>query len=339
MESALKHGDQIQIGDFVIQFFIGVPFARPQAGAKPVSPAKAVQKETVAKAPVQKAPISSSGPVAGSGLVSVDQKKPVEHASLSNVPVSGPDQPEELVVDENPIPLFAHVSEEEDISSPVKDGALAPVPSSAQQGSAPPSVPSSAQQGSAVSPPVSATVKDSLSLSGALSKADDSTAPVLQKIEETYPEPILHPEPVKQSRKPTPAPETAKAEQAPQVESAPSVEPVKPAPRAEPVLQAEPAKPAPRAEPVLQAEPAKPAPRAEPARKLSQLSQLQGQSQSCKRNQLSLCQPLYQMNQWGPQQSFCSRSLCLLSLLLSRHHKGPLQLHLYQKRLNSQLQT
>ena len=222
LESALKHGDKIQIGDFVIQFFIGVPFVRPQVagGAQPAVSASQTTKPMVQtamsqtdKSPLQTAvppaqpdkhsasppnlvsPASSppSVPVSDSADVSDDSKIYAEDSPPKPVSVPVSDQRvavpshEEVTTDENPIPLFAHVPKEEDVSStPSDESDLGP----------------SAQKEKEVQEPTSFTDLDSHSgsHSGFFPKTSDSTAPVLQNIEEVYEEPILHPSSVKKNR-------------------------------------------------------------------------------------------------------------------------------------------
>ena len=56
VDSPLKHGDQIKIGDFTIQFFIHVPFLKP--GASPVKTTPPVEEKPVAPAePVTPEPV------------------------------------------------------------------------------------------------------------------------------------------------------------------------------------------------------------------------------------------------------------------------------------------
>ena len=67
LESSLKHGDQIQIGDFVIQFFVNVPFA--QMGTPPEEP-KAKKPRTLSQ--------STSTKMTSNKKASPPQQQPVE---------------------------------------------------------------------------------------------------------------------------------------------------------------------------------------------------------------------------------------------------------------------
>ena len=89
LEAGLKHGDQIQIGDFVIQFFIGVPFIRP-APATQGKGADSVQEATASKrsAPAKTEPAQQAEPVSPVARLDTEARTETK-ASLSKNPPRG----------------------------------------------------------------------------------------------------------------------------------------------------------------------------------------------------------------------------------------------------------
>ena len=65
LESSLKHGCKISVGDFEIHFFIGVPFVKAGVGKKPVtaSPVQPAPRPVPPVEPVQQAPPQPAPPV------------------------------------------------------------------------------------------------------------------------------------------------------------------------------------------------------------------------------------------------------------------------------------
>ena len=221
LESALKHGDQIQIGDFVIQFFIGVPFVKPNnlsdKNPKPVQSGQALDPLPNSGGPTVSAkevppPAPQSQPLPKA----TSQEATSQEEAKKNFPVKEGNQIEEA--EENPIPLFSHVPKKksrDSSSSVVADPKSSPShhPKQGVVDSSSPSV-------------------DSDSRTGFFQKTTSSTAPALQNMATAYEEePILHPNSVKQNNKP-------KAEPASQVDPLGQADP---ASQAEFVSQADPA--------------------------------------------------------------------------------------------------
>ena len=196
LESALQHGDQIKVGDFVIQFFIGVPFVRPKVSGpsgKPVQNAQPVQNERATASPDKVSPVAAPEPVStpaphptqGSGDSSSDSKVP------------GDKKLEEPAGEENPIPLFSSAPKEEKTKAPVslvqQEGAVTSVS---------PEVPdvSPVDKGKRA-PEMSSVSPGKESAPVFFPNTSGSTAPILQKMEENRPEPILHPNPIKKAEK------------------------------------------------------------------------------------------------------------------------------------------
>ncbi len=84
LESPLKHGDQIQIGDFVVHFFVNVPFAQMGTPPEELKAKKPVQQQPVEPPPVQQQPVKP--PVEPPPV----QQQPVEPPPVQQQPVKPP---------------------------------------------------------------------------------------------------------------------------------------------------------------------------------------------------------------------------------------------------------
>ena len=184
LESVLKHGDQIQIGDFVIHFFIGVPFLGPNprssgqglgVSSSPKAEGQGLATDKSITTPVPKQLVEDQV------IEPVDSKKLVEDQVIEPVSLEASAQDKSP---EDPIPLFSDIPKKKNISSsPVKSKDLSSSVDKQEKGGG----------GSPV---------DSRPHSDFFRARPDSTAPALQEMEETdEEEPILHPQSVKKDSK------------------------------------------------------------------------------------------------------------------------------------------
>jgi len=96
LESKLEHGDKLQVGDFVVQFFIGVPFVKAgteksTTAVMPKDSGTLSKAKTVAlkKAPVTKTPVEETPPVVPEKTpVAPSTKKPLKTSVEPDTPVT-----------------------------------------------------------------------------------------------------------------------------------------------------------------------------------------------------------------------------------------------------------
>ena len=217
LESVLQHGDQIKIGDFVIQFFVRVPFVRPtsQKGQS----AKPLQSGKTTVPPNKVSPVTSPEPVPTdvSNLSPAPKPVPTDVSNLSPAPkaqalssspppVSAPvassvpndskipgDTVEESAGEENPLQLFSLKQAEKK--------AKVPVSLVKQEGDVEKATSISPVEKEKSSTKISPVSPDKGEPSVFFPNTSGSTAPVLQKIEESSPEPVLHPRHIKKTAK------------------------------------------------------------------------------------------------------------------------------------------
>ena len=87
VENQLSPGDRIQIGDFLIEFFIGVPFVKGSAEKKPAPPKTSPKAEVEAEVPEETSPQTSEKPVEEQAKEKVSSVKKAPVKKTAKAPV------------------------------------------------------------------------------------------------------------------------------------------------------------------------------------------------------------------------------------------------------------